>query len=125
MITGERESEREGERDSVCVCVVPLSLHTYQVWFSLVSLFNGKSTMDVSGLQKNPELLPWGIFNLAIITFCVKPWFGVVSLSNVISTLFDYLIPKPSFKKNSRRIIQAIEGGIMGFILFPIVFARK
>ncbi len=47
----------------MCVCVVPLSLHTYQVLFSLVSLFNGKSTMDFSGLQKNPDLLPWAIFS--------------------------------------------------------------
>ncbi len=59
----ERQTERQRERETVCVCLVPFSLHTYQVWFSLVSLFNGKSTMDVSGLQKNPELLPWGIFS--------------------------------------------------------------
>ena len=39
----------------VCVCVVPFSLHTYQVWFNLVYLFNGKSTMDVRGLQNNPS----------------------------------------------------------------------
>ena len=56
-ISGERERERERERE------VPFSVYTYQVWFSLVSLFNSKSTMDVSGLQKNPDLLPWAIFS--------------------------------------------------------------
>ena len=44
---------------------------------------------------------------------------------NGISTFIDYLMPKPSFKKNSSGTIQPIVGRIRRFILSPRLFVRK
>ena len=44
---------------------------------------------------------------------------------NGISTFVGYLMPKPSFEKNSSVTIQPIAGRIRGLIPFPRVFAQK
>ena len=49
----------------------------------------------------------------------------LVSLFNGISTFLGYLIPKPSFKKNSCGIIEPIGERIRGFMPFPKVFVQK
>ena len=48
--------------------------------------------------------------------------FGLVSLFNSISNFVGYLMPKPSFKRNTSNTIKPIVGG---FIPFPGVFVRK
>ena len=56
------EREKESVCVCVCVCLVLFSVHTYQVWFSLVSLFNGKSTMDVKWFAKESCFVALGDF---------------------------------------------------------------
>ena len=50
---------------------------------------------------------------------------GQVCFFNGISTFLGYLMPNPSFYKNSSGTIQPIAGRIRGFIPFPSVIVRK
>ena len=49
----------------------------------------------------------------------------LVSLFNRISTFVGYLMPKPSFSKNSSDTILPIAWRITGFVPFPKVFVQK
>ena len=76
------------------------------------------------------------IFILAWISFAthlfLQHWHILMFISlfvclffNGISTFLDYLMPNPSFKKNSSGAIQPIAWRIRGFIRFQRVFVWK
>ena len=48
-------------------------------------------------------------------------FFGLIAYRS----LMGYLMPSPSFKKNSRSTIYNIAGGVRKFLLFPMVYVQR
>ena len=72
----------------------------------------------IHGKYDTRTLIPTVLLSFGCI---IIPFF----VFNGISTLMEYLMPKPFLRKSSTDTILPIARGIKGFIPFPRIFLRK